>query len=165
MPTIPIRQQILHDKPCAVCGKLFKPNTSVHYYCSPQCKGRVQYINGYGSTENQYKRISQNWRSYLLRLVYHVDRKDRINVDHLMKLLKDQDYKCALSGIEMTCILGKGMTHFTNASVDRIIPGSEYKEGNIRLVCRIANIMKWNMSDDELLTWCERVLDYNAKRS
>lgn len=156
-----IQNQILKDKSCIVCEKTFKPKSSQHKYCSSECKGRVQYITGYGSTENQYKRINYNWKRYLQRLLYAPERRN-INVEYLLDLLKKQDYKCALSGCMLTCELGKGMINFTNASIDRIVPGSEYKEGNIRLVCRIANIMKWNMQDSEFKLWCERILKHGA---
>lgn len=62
----------------------------------------------------------------------------------------------------MTCILEKGKINFTNASIDRIIPGGDYTETNIRLVCRMANIMKWNMTDGELREWCIRIIDHGT---
>ena len=161
MPSISIRSQILKPKQCEVCSKQFQPNTSVHKFCSDKCRGLNQYITGYASTENQYKRINYNWRKYLQKLIYHKNRQD-ISLDYLLELIKKQDYKCALSGQPLTCVLNKGMKSFTNASLDRIIPGCEYKEGNVRLVCRIANIMKWNMSDIELKTWCARILAHGA---
>lgn len=161
IPKVLVQNQPIPDKACLVCERTFKPNSTQHKYCSPECKGRVQYITGYGSTENQYKRINYNWHKYLQRLVYSTSRKD-LSVEYLLDLLNKQDYNCALSGVKMTCVLGKGMINFTNASVDRIVPGSEYKEGSIRLVCRIANVMKWNMQDSELKLWCQRILNYGT---
>lgn len=150
---------IFHPKPCKVCGKDFQPKSSVHVFCSEKCKGRIKYVTGEGSTENQYKRISRNWRRYLQRLLYGKGRES-LSVEDLLTLLEKQNGKCALTGSDLTCELGLGMIHMTNVSIDRIRPGGPYSLDNIRLVCRIANVMKWNMSDQELKEWCKKIISY-----
>ena len=59
----------------------------------------------------------------------------------------------------MTCLLIKGEKCWTNASIDRIIPGGEYSADNVRLVCAYPNLMRLNLTDSELKWWCERILE------
>ena len=76
----------------------------------------------------------------------------------LVKLLNDQEGKCALTGVQLTCILEKGNITHTNASIDRIEAGGPYILENIRLTCARVNVMRSNMSDEELLYWCKLLI-------
>jgi hypothetical protein len=145
------------DKVCPVCGSLFKPFSGVHKFCSESCKGKWKYISGVGSTENQYKKISGNWVRYFSRLVSRSLAREALTEEALIELLAKQDGKCALTGLTLTCTLEKGNRTWTNASIDRIIPGGPYVLDNIRLVCARVNIMRSNMSDDELRYWCSLI--------
>lgn len=113
------------------------------------------------TTEEQYRSISGNWNRYFLRLVNQKNRK-ALTVEMLENLLKEQEGRCALTGIELTCILEKGNICLTNASIDRIDHGGPYILENIRLICRQANNMRWTLSDEELLYWCKRIVDHNG---
>lgn len=152
-----INYEWFKDKPCKECGLNFKPCSSVHVFCSPECKGKHPYSTGRITTDGQYEKVSGDWYRYLRLLTYRKGRED-LTVGLLLDILKRQNYKCAISGEELTCKLKRGMTFFTNASIDRIIPGGPYSVDNIRLVCRIVNIMKWNMKDEELCAWCKKIL-------
>jgi hypothetical protein len=114
------------------------------------------------TTDGQYQKISGNWYRYLQRLLYKENRR-HLKVSDLVTLIEKQSYCCALTGEALTCTLGKGMIFMTNASIDRIRPGEEYSIDNIRFVCRIVNIMKWNMSDEELRDWCRSIIDYGER--
>lgn len=46
----------------------------------------------------------------------------------------------------------------TNVSIDRIDSSIGYKEDNIQLVCHIVNLMKHDLSIEELKTWCKRII-------
>jgi hypothetical protein len=145
------------DKPCISCEAVFTPYSSQHKFCSTACKGKYKYLTGRVTTDGQYEKISGDWRRYLQRLLYSPGR-EQLDITDLLRILDKQDYKCALTKEPLTCQLGNGMKFMTNASIDRIRPGEAYSLDNIRLVCRIANVMKWNMSDQELRIWCERIL-------
>jgi len=150
-------------KPCAVCGAEFTPHSGVHKFCSVQCKGKWQYITGAQSTENQYKQISGNWARYCARLLYYGGRKrDQLTKQILLDKLQAQDYKCALSGVPLTCDLSKGVVSQTNASVDRIVAGGSYTEDNIQMVCRALNHWRADTSIEDFVAWCRRVVDYNT---
>ena len=79
-----------------------------------------------------------------------------VDVEFLLKLLDDQNWKCALSGVKMTAVWGEGRLG-TNISIDRIHNDRPYTKDNIRLVCLIANAMKGKMKDEELIEWCRRI--------
>ena len=153
------------EKSCLVCNKSFIPKSGINKFCSTQCKGKWKYITGKGSTDNQYKEISNNWRRYLHRLLYSGGRKrDGLTIDILLSILERQNHLCALSGQPLTCILEKGKRIKTNASVDRIIPGGPYTDNNIQLVCRALNSWRADLSVNEFTEWCKKVVEHQTRK-
>lgn len=151
-------------KACKVCGAEFTPKSGAHKFCSEQCKGKWQYISGRLSTENQYANISGNWRRYVSRLLYYGGRKrDKLTAEILLAQLEKQDYKCALSGVPLTCELEKGTKCPTNASVDRIIAGGPYTADNIQIVCRALNHWRADTSVPDFVEWCRKVVQYHER--
>lgn len=147
----------IYNKACLVCKTemLMAKNQK---YCSVQCKGKVKYINGYASTEEQYKKISGSWPKYLQKLLYfHGRHKEGLRLEDLISILEAQNYKCALSGDPLTCLREKGTQFWNNASIDRINAGGSYTKDNIQLVCRAVNGLRRDMSVDEFRTWCHKV--------
>ena len=57
----------------------------------------------------------------------------------------------------MTYQAGSGRVN-TNISIDRIDSSVGYVRGNVQFVCDVANRMKQDLSQKELLVWCERIL-------
>lgn len=148
-------------KGCAVCGVEFLPKSRSHKFCGAQCKGKWQYVTGQYSTENQYAAISGSWRRYLARLLYVSGRKrEHLTLDMLLNKVQDQEYRCALSGVPMTCNLQKGIRFHTNASVDRIVAGGPYTEDNIQLVCKAVNSWRASLSVAEFVDWCRKVVNH-----
>ena len=148
------------DKPCKFCGTVFKPKSPNQRFHTPECKTKYAQVYGSMDVKLQYKRISGNWPKYLHRLVLQKKRK-LLSVDMLLNLLEKQNGKCALTGVELTCNLELGNPCLTNASVDRIVCGSEgglYVEDNIRLVCTIVNKMRQNLLDEDFINWCSLVV-------
>jgi len=150
---------IFSKKSCVVCGTEFQPSSGVHKFCSKQCKGKWKYITGVGNTENQYKCISGNWSKYFNRLVAQKHRNDLIASDCL-ELLEEQENRCALSGVLLTCNLEKGNISKTNASLDRIEAGGPYIKENIQLVCRALNSWRGDTPNDEFIWWCKQVANH-----
>jgi len=160
------------ERECIACKKKFYPNTKGQKFCCTSCKGKYKYLIGTCSTESQYKNISGNWNLYMGRLMNIHGRKQSprsngITKEYLLDLLKKQNGRCALSGVKMTCILEKGIVHYTNASIDRIVPaceGGKYEKGNIQLVCKAVNQWKGIMENDEFIDWCKKIARYNEER-
>lgn len=80
-----------------------------------------------------------------------------IDQDFLLDLLAKQQFKCAVTGLDMTLTSGQGRTP-TNVSVDRINPNLGYTRDNVRLVCSVINTMRGTMSDTELAEWAQHVI-------
>ena len=150
-------------KECVECGSVFKPKSGVHKFCCESCKGKNKYTLGYVSTESQYKEISGNWKRYLSRLLY-VDGRKRSDLTQqdLLDLVEKQNYKCAISGIPLTCQLEKGKKFIFNASVDRVQAGGPYTIGNIQLVCKCLNSWRSDIPLEDFIEICRKVADYNA---
>lgn len=150
------------DKPCAVCDTLFTPRSGIHKFCSESRKGKWKYVSGKVSTESQYREISGNWDRYVSRLMYYNGRKrDKLSRDIILNKLKEQEYKCALSGIPMTCLLEKGKSFPTNVSIDRIEAGGAYTEDNIQLVCRALNAWRSDTPVEDFVDWCRAVVKHH----
>lgn len=80
-----------------------------------------------------------------------------ISIDELEKIWNKQNGKCALTGWEMTMILGKGNIN-TNASIDRVDSNIGYIQDNVQFVCRIVNTFKSNITEDMLYELCSAVI-------
>jgi hypothetical protein len=131
----------------------------------PSSKG---YKRNYGSnritTEYQYALISGNWSRYLSRLIYAGGKKrEHLTVEILMGILEDQDYKCALSGLPLTCQLEKGKKFPFNVSIDRVEPGGPYTKENIQLVGRSLNSWRADTKVEDFIFICRAVADYNKE--
>lgn len=149
-------------KECVVCKNTFVPKSGVNKFCSATCKGKWKYITGKGSTDNQYLQISGNWVRYISRLMYCSGRKrDNLNREIVLKKLQDQDYKCAITGVSLTCNLERGKRVMTNASIDRIVAGGSYTEENIQIVCRAVNQWRGDLTLAEFINWCRRVVEHS----
>ena len=146
------------EKSCPVCSTSFTPHSGAHKFCCEECKGKWQYISGRVTTETQYTKISGNWKRYLSRLLYSGGKKRAdLSVDDLIDILEAQNFRCALSGVELTCKLSRGTKAPTNASVDRIIAGGPYTSDNVQLVCRSLNSFRADLTVDQFVWWCEPV--------
>lgn len=80
-----------------------------------------------------------------------------IDIEYLISLYYKQQGKCAISGISMTSIKGKGK-HDTNISIDRIDSAKGYTKDNIQLVCSHVNMMKSNLDIQRLIYFCENII-------
>lgn len=79
----------------------------------------------------------------------------QINREQLVKLIEDQEYKCRLSGIELTP---------NTASLDHVIPvskGGEHVVSNVAWVHSEINRMKGQLSVDEFISLCVKVAQHN----
>lgn len=163
---VPFHQEGVIRKPksCVVCGTQFEPRSGVHKFCSNTCKGKWKYLTEQVTTNTQYTKISGSWPRYLSRLLYSDGRRrDHLTRDILLSVLEEQNYRCALSGVELTCELRRGERFWTNASIDRIEAGGRYTKENIQLVCRGLNSWRSSIPVDEFIWWCERVVEHSKR--
>lgn len=106
---------------------------------------------------------SDNWRNYLSCVISHRKRNKEITPDECMDILVKQNYKCALTGVELTNIRGKGKV-LTNASLDQIKHSGGYNKNNVRIVCYIVNVMRNTMEDTELVEWCHKIINGSTEK-
>jgi hypothetical protein len=141
---------------CPTCGVKFKILNNYHKYCSRACR-QPTYSD---TTEWQYLRVSGNWLKYFNRLCARSFKREGLTPDMLLGLLATQNGKCALSGVELTCVLQKGVVSKTNASIDRIDPKGAYTPNNVQLVCSVLNKFRIDTPLDEFIDWCRKVANH-----
>jgi hypothetical protein len=71
-----------------------------------------------------------------------------------------QNRKCALTGIELKFNSGHNKTD-GNASLDRIDSKKGYTLDNVQWVHKDINIMKMDMTNEQLFKYCKRICEYN----
>lgn len=86
-----------------------------------------------------------------------------LTLDQLVELWNKQDGKCAISGVEMSYKRNKRQHNMSNCSIDRIDSSGVYTINNIQLVCWIVNRMKGENTTEELIKWCNYII--NNKKS
>jgi hypothetical protein len=77
-----------------------------------------------------------------------------VTKSYLMELIKKQEYRCELSGMEITP---------DNATLDHKVPiskGGEHVEGNLAWVHAEINRMKGQLPLDEFVSLCRKVAQY-----
>lgn len=146
-------------KYCLLCNSAFETTNSNKDYCS--LVHRNEYRNRFRQRAYSVKYASKDPKTFISRLLLKRRyNKHQLSLDYLMFIYNKQKGLCALSGVEMTYQHGEGYIS-TNMSIDRIDPQVGYIPGNVQLVCRVVNIMKYVSSTDDLLVWCKRIVNYN----
>ena len=155
---------------CCVCGEY---KSVSEFYKGGKCyKHRNGYSRECKDCEKKRKQKAllnlndSDPEKFFKRLLHNCVTRSRLNkikctltLSQLINLYNQQNKKCALSGLEMTTLRRKGRTIY-NASIDRIIPGGDYSIDNIRLVCNQINMMRSNLTDEELLFLCKSFINY-----
>ena len=129
-----------HSSWCKDCRK--------HYSDKTYPKKRIKDIERLSKNPDNFLK---HWLSDKRKNSRHpVD--DDITLDYLMDLWDKQKGLCALSQQPMTHMKGKGKV-YTNVSVDRIDSSTNYRKGNLQLVCYMFNIWKGKLSNEEFKNW------------
>lgn len=92
-----------------------------------------------------------------------------ITIEYIWELFLKQDRKCAISGLTLSFdgTRKENKTKSTSkitASLDRIDSSRGYVEGNVQWVHKKINIMKNETSQEEFISFCRAVTDYNENR-
>jgi len=81
-----------------------------------------------------------------------------VSNQYLEDLMKAQDFKCALSGVEISFPERKrGERQNFSASLDRIDSSKSYEEGNVQWVHKDVNIMKNDLDQDRFIDYCKKI--------
>lgn len=85
-----------------------------------------------------------------------------VSLEYLSNLLVQQNFKCALSGIELTYgYTGRKNKHRLTLSLDRIDSTKGYIEGNVQWVHKNINFMKSNLNQDKFFEYCKKIVEFN----
>jgi hypothetical protein len=89
-------------------------------------------------------------------------RKLQFNItqQYIWDLFLKQDRKCAFTDIEI--FFPKQFRDVWTASLDRIDSSKGYIEGNVQWVHKDINVMKQDMSDEEFIEWCKKIVKFRG---
>lgn len=135
------------------CGgeKLIRPsllstNQRNHCGCLP-----ASHWQGYEDlSKTYYMQVTRNAR----KRGFEFD----LTMECLFELFREQDGKCAISGVEIT--LGSRTTQ--TASLDRIDSTKNYDIDNVQWTHKTVNRMKMDTPQEEFLEWCSKIHRANA---
>lgn len=82
-----------------------------------------------------------------------------VSKEYCYELLKTQQYKCALSGVELYMAQNESehIEGLTTASIDRIDSNLGYTENNIQWVHKDVNFMKHMFDQNYFLSLCKKI--------
>ena len=87
-----------------------------------------------------------------------------VTIEQMWELFISQERKCALSGVEIKFVRGRGKARkLTTASLDRIDSTKHYTLDNVQWVHKILNNLKMDLSEAEFISWCKLVANYKGK--
>lgn len=141
------------ERTCVRCDAQFMGRSSTKY-CSIKCCN--------AAASDRLNRRRESLHHHLSTLLRR-DGRASLSKAFLLDLYETQLGRCALTGVPMTWRASSGFVA-ENISIDRIVAKGPYVPGNVRLVCRVANLMRRDMSDDHFVEWCRRVCDFHRNK-
>lgn len=129
----------------------------------------------YLRNREKYLETNRKWRETnkekkkAISLAYYYRTKEENNIKYLLKYAKARATKKGLefnlveSDIvipDLCPIMKQPMTSKRyRPSIDRIDPSKGYTKDNIRVISSLANSMKWDSTKEELIQFCNSVLE------
>lgn len=149
---------------CKTCNREFIKDKR-RVFCSTECRikditKREKYIFSQKKYLEKQRKLKYNtWEKYLAYLLKKPERiKCNLTVDKVLWVLKEQDFKCALSGIP----LNHSENSLYSVSIDRKIPKGTYDISNIQLVCKCINVLRRDTSLEEFINICKKIAEKNS---
>ena len=153
---------------CYCCGNIFKKDASEirrnnklgkEHYCSLSCvrTGRVSNVTGNPKVLKSDNRKDKytGLREYLSRVKTR-NKEVNITLDDLLATWEKQKGVCPYTGIKLLHPKdAKNHNIMYKASLDRIDSTFGYVKGNIQFISAAANLAKWSMTHDEMVTLCK----------
>ena len=99
---------------------------------------------------------SKHHRGKIQKIAYNLTLEDLENI------WKEQEGRCALSGVFLTHHKDGGGTKEFNASIDRIDPNGSYTKNNVQLVAYRVNMLKHTLSEDMFYWWVKNIHDFSC---
>jgi uncharacterized protein (DUF779 family) len=137
---------------------------------NPNNKSCGCHRNKLGSSSNAFRgcgAIGSSFLSYIkTRAKYKsIEIGPDLTVEYLSSLFESQSGCCALSGqvLYPPDNYKVGWKIKTNMSLDRIDSSEGYIVGNVQWVTKQVNFMKQSYTQDEFISVCKKVVDFNEK--
>ena len=86
-----------------------------------------------------------------------------VSIEYIWDLFLQQDRKCSLSGLQIN--FAESSRGVSTASLDRIDNTKGYIEDNVQWVHKEINRMKWDMHQDDFLSFCRLITENNTKEN
>lgn len=146
---------------CLQCGKEILPPKKK--FCCRKHKNSYnqKHLYNYKYTKSYRGKTPEN---FLRHLLTYRRRSEFLTKEDLFSLYEKQKGLCAISGIEMTFEQAGGRVP-TNISIDRKDSSLGYTPDNVQLVCAIVNTMKMEYDLENLVEWCQVIVDFQKGKS
>lgn len=89
--------------------------------------------------------------------------KVKITQNQASKLLEKQNFKCALSGVEINIPYSRDKINESTASLDRIDSNGDYELGNVQWIHKDINRMKNVFPEKVFLDWIGKIWHHKNK--
>lgn len=134
------------------------------YYCRGT-KGAIQYLKLQSKKDETFRKSlrliaqsmgAESYRDlFISGSVFNPKADDKVSRKELMRLVKSQEFRCALSGLEITP---------ESSELDHIIPyskGGKHEINNVQWLDKSINRMKGTLSNVEFIDLCKKVAAWN----
>lgn len=88
-----------------------------------------------------------------------------VEINYFNELLVKQNFKCILSGLNISFSHSKKDNYNATASIDRIDSNKGYIIGNLQWIHKDINLMKNHFNQDYFLKICEKITEQRRKKS
>lgn len=128
---------------------------------SKKNKGRMKgvYENKKSWNWKGYESISKTYFESLRNSAGSRVHNFSITMKYIWELLVKQNFKCALSGLDI-CLQRASADRNATASLDRIDSSKGYIEGNVQWVHKDINRIKNNLSEEKLFEYCKQIVQH-----
>jgi predicted DNA-binding protein YlxM (UPF0122 family) len=134
---------------CTLCNKYFWKNASELIKKKTKCCKKC-----WGKLRRRYKELSGEAWGSIKHAAETRNLPFNITAIFIIKLLKKQNNKCALSGVSI--VLDDDWNKRT-ASLDRINSNRGYFRDNVHWIHKELQTLKWDKSMTETIDWCEKI--------
>jgi hypothetical protein len=146
---------------CGVIKNIRSSNLKNAKSCGCGIKERAKTLYKF-TNPKAYRTGTKNIsKFYFNRLKHRANKKQiefKITIQFMQELLEKQNFKCALSGEEIT--LEYEQNHPITASLDRIDSFKGYLPDNVQWVHKEVNFMKINNTDEKFFEWCRKIIAF-----
>jgi len=152
---------------CIICGTTFKGCYKKENTCSKHCSDvkRQNYLTEYRKNK-RYKNLEYNITSVVKNIIARAKYdgyKTDITVEYVLEVVKNQNNKCAMTGIEFS-LPDSNEKNPWSVSVDKINPKIGYFKNNVQIVCLMYNYCKHTFSNETVLEFAKALVSESEKQ-